>query len=170
MVDYQVLLTGGQDFTGAQPPPQLGYGYYRFHLHFILGWQILYEQRSLSKTESDVEIVAFLDEDLTAERISWKRAGAHPEVLSVSLSPDEAWPHWRRSWDRVSMICWRPWKATTPCRTVSDKGREPRQVERWPKNWPGCGDIETRCGREVVRRPCTTRWADHKRVHRCSWG
>ncbi|NLW63278.1 MAG: ABC transporter permease [Syntrophomonadaceae bacterium] len=134
---------------------------------FILGMAILLFMNSgelIEKLESDVEIVAFLDEDLTLRERNQleERLKKHPGVLSVSfVSRDKALASLEKKLGQGEYDLLATLEGNNPLPdSFRIKGENPRQVEQLAKELAGMQGIsKLRYGQEVVRQLfAATRW------------
>lgn len=134
---------------------------------FILGMAILLYMNSgelIKKLESDVEIVAFLDEDLTIrerDRLE-ERLKAHPGVLSVTfVSRDKALESLEKKLGQGEYDLLGTLEGNNPLPdSFRIKGKNPREVEQLAKELAKMQGIsKLRYGQEVVRQLfAATRW------------
>ncbi len=134
---------------------------------FILGMAILLYMNSgelTEKLESDVEIVAFLDEDLTLrERTRLEeRLKAHPGVLSVTfVSRDKALASLEKKLGQGEYDLLATLEGNNPLPdSFRIKAKNPREVEQLAKELAKMQGIsKLRYGQEVVRQLfAATRW------------
>ena len=134
---------------------------------FILGMAILLFMNSgelIEKLESDVEIVAFLDEDLTLRERNQleERLKKHPGVLSVSfVSRDKALASLEKKLGQGEYDLLETLEGNNPLPdSFRIKGKNPREVEQLAKELSKMHGIsKLRYGQEVVRQLfAATRW------------
>ena len=134
---------------------------------FILGMAILLFMNSgelIEKLESDVEILAFLEEDLTLRERNQleERLKKHPGVLSVSfVSRDKALASLEKKLGQGEYDLLATLEGNNPLPdSFRIKGENPRQVEQLAKELAGMQGIsKLRYGQEVVRQLfAATRW------------
>lgn len=134
---------------------------------FILGMAILLYMNSgelTEKLESDVEIVAFLDEDLTLRERNRleERLKAHPGVLSVTfVSRDKALASLEKKLGQGEYDLLATLEGNNPLPdSFRIKAKNPREVEQLAKELAKMQGIsKLRYGQEVVRQLfAATRW------------